>query len=100
MVIRELNLTQFMVEYSNFIYYFSSEFNKTRFKRKLNEYLHHRQKMIETQYDLEVSLDDFFAIKLYKNIEKRGFFIYSLQDKQYINSSDKLYLQGKIITKE
>ena len=96
MVILDLRKSKFIYEYSNFIYYFSSDFNLQRFHKGLNDYIDYRTKMLKARFDLDIGLDDFFAIKFYRKIEKRGFRIYGLKSKTFIEDPNRLYLNGDI----
>lgn len=55
------------------IFYFSSEFYKKKFKMNLLEFVNKESKKLQGYYRIKNNFDSYFAIALYKRIEKRGF---------------------------
>ena len=73
----ELNLKEsnYTYNYKGFLFYFSSEFYKQKFIEKINSYINEEQLKINAKYQVKIDLEMFFAIALYRKIEKRGFYV-------------------------
>lgn len=72
-----LNESEFFVDDDNIRYYFSSMFNKERFKKKVDEILVSQCSIFSQKYRIKSTSTIEFMIKLkiYKGIEKRGFYV-------------------------
>lgn len=70
----DIKESTFSYSYLDFKFYFSSEFNKTRFITKLKTYINEEESKIKNRYQIsKINLHLFFAVALYLKIEKRGF---------------------------
>lgn len=56
-------------------YVFSSEYNRKSFNERLEDYRNEIRNSLSKRFKFEISLDKLSDIKLYSNIEKRGFLI-------------------------
>ena len=73
----DLNNSNYYTEINDYIFYFSSVFNKRRFD---NGYLHFatdEMAKINAKYHISIDLLDYLTIVFYKRIEKRGFKVLS-----------------------
>lgn len=61
-------------------FYFSSEFNRKRFKEKSTSYIKEENRKIVNRYKQNIDLTQYMLVSLYKKIEKRGFRVYLLED--------------------
>ena len=73
-------------------FYFSSELYMQKFKKLVVNFMNEETTI---RYNVNINLDLFFAISLYKRIEKRGFRIYDRNIEKEIKS-DVLFI-NKII---
>ena len=96
-----LDETEFIYRYSDnkncFDFYFPSEFNSSRFKTKIKDYLKQEESKIKNRYQINrINLDLFFAIVLYIKIEKRGFKIFDLSNNIEYNKKEDIEFIVKI----
>lgn len=78
--------SDFIVVYNDFDFYFSSEFNKKRFKQKMKEYLKIENDKLNSKFGCLIDADFLLLYSLYKKIEKRGFLIkYRNKEMKYIS---------------
>lgn len=87
-IYNNINESNFSYTYKRFKFYFSSEFNKTRFKEKIENFindevikLNQRYKVFDKRFN-EI-LEEILLISFYKKIEKRGFLVYDLKHSNY-----------------
>lgn len=66
----------FFTQKGKMIFYFSSEFNRRRFEKSYKEYIREQTARIKNKYHVNIKLDEYLLIALYKKIEKRGFRIF------------------------
>lgn len=66
----------FFIDRFNMRFYFSSEFNRNRFNRNYKEYVREQTARIKNKFHVNIKLDEYLLVALYKKIEKRGFRIY------------------------
>lgn len=59
--------------YDELTFYFSSEFNKTRFIDGCDRYVEEETKKLESKYHVKFQLITELSIAFYKKIEKRGY---------------------------
>lgn len=76
-------------------FYFSSELYMQKFKKLVVNFMNEETTKLKIRYNVNINLDLFFAISLYKRIEKRGFRIYDRNIEKEIKS-DVLFI-NKII---
>lgn len=78
--------SNFSVNVGDFQFYFSSEFNKTRFSERYNTYVTSELYKLKSRYnfkDLKVltTLKMALVFTFYKKIENRGFRVYKLGER-------------------
>lgn len=71
----DLEKSNYIYEYNELKFYFSSEFYLRKFKQNLHYYLFTENSKLISRYQVKVNMTLYFAIALYKKIEKRGFYI-------------------------
>ena len=81
----ELNIkeSEYKIKIYNYNFYFSSAFYLKKFKEEVFEFVEMENIKFNNKYKVKFDLRLYFAIVLFKRIEKRGFYITS--DK-YINN--------------
>ena len=72
-------------------FYFSSEFNKKRFKKGVDLFIKTENRKVENRYKVRIDLDQFMAITFYKRIEKRGFRVFDLDNKYYLTGQTQFF---------
>ena len=72
-VYHDISESIYSFTYLDFVFYFSSELYKNKFKKEVESYVKNETKKLEVFYKLKNEFSIFFAISLYKKIEKRGF---------------------------
>lgn len=71
----DLKKSNYYYKTKQFTFYFSSEFYRNKFKKELQSYVEMENSKIIAKYKININLIDYFAISLYKKIEKRGFLV-------------------------
>lgn len=92
----ELNIKEsiYKFEFQEYIFYFSSEFYLKRFKDKVEEFIKLENIKLKNKYKVNIDLSLYFAVCLYKKIEKRGFYITHKEMKFKITELSTFY--GKV----
>lgn len=90
-----LNVYESDIKYrfQNFIFYFSSNARKERFKRKLEDFVKFETLKFKNRYGVEVNTETFetmFSFILYTKCEKRGFKIERVEGKKVSQTFTKL----------
>lgn len=85
-VYHNIEESNFYVNVGDFQFYFSSEFNQTRFKERYNNYITSELYKLKARYnfrDLKVitTLKMALVFTFYKKIENRGFRVYRLGER-------------------
>ena len=85
-VYHNIEESNFYVNVGDFQFYFSSEFNQTRFKERYNNYITSELYKLKSRYnfkDLKVltTLKMALVFTFYKKIENRGFRVYRLGER-------------------
>lgn len=70
-----LSKSNFYTTYKHYTFYFSSEFNKTRFETQINSYAENEILKLNARYGTMINAHVMVALQLYKKIEKRGFYV-------------------------
>lgn len=76
------------LEYSNLVFYFSSELNRDRFKTRIIDFVENENFKLKAKYNTEIDFSLMFYVSFYIKIEKRGFRIY----KKELDENGELYL--------
>lgn len=84
-----LNESEYFVNLAELTFYFSSELYRNKFKKLVPEFIKNENIKMNIKYDININLDLYFAISLYKKIEKRGFRIYDNLNKKVITRNVK-----------
>ena len=77
-VYNDISKSTFSHEVEDFIFYFSSEFNKRRFVENYQKYVEDETNKLESKYHVTIDLNIELMIAFYKKIEKRGFRVTNL----------------------
>lgn len=72
-VYNDINNSPFCFMTHGINFYFSSSFNKERFLRSYEQYILEENIKIKNKYHVNIKLDTYLLVALYKKIEKRGF---------------------------
>ncbi len=59
-------------DFDKYTLYFTSQFNKNKFIREVNDYIYLEELKFKTRYNLNIYLGLYFALVLYKKIQKKG----------------------------
>lgn len=79
-------------------YAFSSEYNRTSFRNRIMENRENINNSLTKRFKIEISMDKLADIKLYSNIEKRGFLIET--DRESIEWLSIIRLDGNKVMKK
>ena len=77
----DLNDSNYISEINDYIFYFSSSFNKRRFDENYLHFAVEEMAKLKAKYHVSIDLLDYLTIVFYKRIEKRGFRVLSYNDK-------------------
>lgn len=77
----DLKESEYKFEGFGFIFYFSSTKYLLKYKEEISNYIVLETLKIKQKYNVEINLDRYLAVALYRRIEKRGFRIYDIQNK-------------------
>lgn len=70
----------YFLDKDGFRFYFSSDFNRERFKKLVSNYIKEENRKLINRYNVKIDLTNYMLISLYKKIEKRGFRVYLIED--------------------
>lgn len=59
-------------DFDKYRLFFTSQFNKNKFIKEVNDYIYIEELKIKTRYNLNIYLGLYFALVLYKKIQKKG----------------------------
>lgn len=76
----DIKKSDYICVVDSYKFYFSSELYRTKFINELSEYISSETIKLKYKYKVNIVGKIFFAISLYKKIEKRGFYIKDLQN--------------------
>lgn len=76
----DINDSDYIYEYKNYRFYFTSEVYKRKFIERLNDEINIETLKFYEKYKINVEIEDLIIIKLYQKIEKRGFKIEKVLD--------------------
>lgn len=74
----DLSESDYIYELDGIAYYFSSEFNKNRFKDRVLDYVNNEMLKLKNRFKVNCNFDLYFQLAFYKKIEKRGFKVVEL----------------------
>lgn len=69
----DINNSEYYFRVNKLTFFFSSEFNKTRFTDGFIEYVNEETNKIKAKYKVDLIMADYLLVAYYKKIEKRGF---------------------------
>lgn len=72
-VYHDLSKSDYHYEFKRFRFTFSSKFYIMKFERELLSYIKYNSASLVNKYGIYLEADEYLALSLYKNIEKRGF---------------------------
>lgn len=81
----DLSESDYIYELDGIAYYFSSEFNKNRFKDRVLDYVNNEILKLKNRYKINCNFDLYFQLSFYKKIEKRGFRVVELSSNRNIH---------------
>lgn len=93
----ELDKSEYVYKYRRFTFTFSSKPYIEKFKRMLNDYVNIENKKLEAKYLIHLESDEYFALSLYKKIEKRGFRV-KFNDK-YIDKNESFKISLSLLNR-
>jgi len=79
-IVYDLYKSPYRVTYDNIKFIFSSQLHQDKFVKRRQENVTEYRKKLEKKYGLTVLTESLFDVLLYKEIETRGFLIYSKGD--------------------
>lgn len=85
----DLNESIYYYDYEGLRYYFSSEFNLTRFRKNIDEFVKMESFKMINRYKVKANWNLLLTISYYKKIEKRGFRIET--DSGKINQNEIIF---------
>ena len=81
----DINESDIIAIYNNYKFYFTSNFNKTKFIENVDYYVNLEEIKFNNKYGLTANMKDYFSIWYYKKVQKRGTRIEYLNNKKKIN---------------
>ena len=69
----DINNSSYSQEVNDYVFFFSSEFNRNRFNEGYNDYAINETNKLKAKYHVFIDIYDYFVLAYYKKIEKRGF---------------------------
>lgn len=72
-VYHDLYESKYSMQHNGLIYYFSSQFNETRFLNNVDNFIKMETLKMQSRYNVKSNWSLLLAISFYKKIEKRGF---------------------------
>lgn len=74
-VYQDITKSDIVFEVDDIKFYFSSLFNRERFKKKYENFLNEEENKIMIKYKLPINMRKYLLLSLYHKIEIRGFLI-------------------------
>lgn len=74
-IYQDIERSSYSLKIDNIIFYFSSLFNLNRFEKRYKDYTDLEERKIINKYHVNIDMNKYLLICLYKAIEKRGFLI-------------------------
>ena len=74
-VYQDITKSDIIFEVEDIKFYFSSLFNRERFKKKYENFLNEEENKIMIKYKLPINMRKYLLLSLYHKIEIRGFLI-------------------------
>lgn len=81
-------------------FYFSKDLNAIKFNARLNDYIEHERYKLSGKYLIPIDANDYFALRLYMDIENYGFRVRVKGSDSDCHSVNQVRLDGEIKTKE
>lgn len=91
-VIYDIDKSDYYLNIDRYVFYFSSEFNRTRFKEGYDSFIYEEISKLKAKYHVNINLSCYLLIVYYKKIEKRGFKVLTYDDKNDIIDLSKDYI--------
>lgn len=76
----DLNNSKFITKIDNWEFYFSSEFNQTRFELLYYKFVVEETNKLFARYHIKIDIHEYLTLVFYKKIEKRGFKVLTYDD--------------------
>lgn len=76
----DINRSEYYFKVNKLTFFFSSKFNKTRFKNGFIDYVNEETNKIKAKYKVNINLTNYLLLTYYKKIEKRGFKVLTYDD--------------------
>lgn len=73
MVYNDINESDYVFNYQDLAFYFSSNFYKEKFVREHNNFIKNETMKLKLKFKCNIYCDEMLLLLLYKHIEKRGF---------------------------
>lgn len=89
----DLSKSNYKYKINNYEFYFSSENYLNKFKESLTNFVQMENKKIEIKYKISINLSLYLTFALYKQIEKRGFYV--TYNKEIIKENDVEFICSK-----
>lgn len=90
-VYNDIEESDYKLELYDMTFYFSSEFNKSRFYKGVKDYIKSEEDKLKARYNIyNIDFKEYFSIVYYNKIEKRGFRVYLNEEEKYINMDDNI----------
>ena len=80
----DINKSEYYFRVNKLTLFFSSKFNKTRFKNGFIDYVNEETNKIKAKYKVDINLTNYLLLAYYKKIEKRGFKVLTYDDNDVI----------------
>lgn len=74
-VYQDITKSDITFEVDDIKFYFSSLFNRERFKKRYEDYLNEEENKVMIKYKLPINMKKYLLLSLYHKIEIRGFLI-------------------------
>lgn len=82
----DINESDIIAIFGNYRFYFTTNFNKTKFIENVEYFTRLEEVKITNRYGIEIDLRDYLAIWYYKKVQKRGFRVEKLENRKKINN--------------
>ena len=94
----ELNIkeSKYACVYNGIKFYFSSELYKNKFLANVETFIKIEELKLQNKYRLKLDIKEYLAIVYYKQIEKRGFYIYDMFGNIYYEKPPKFIIKSYI----
>lgn len=96
-IYHNLKESKFYFKTENFLFFFSSAFYLEKFQSMRSEFLKNERYKLESRFNVQFDGSDYFDFILYKQVEKRGYYVVDISKNEVYKSSTDFKCVARIV---